>query len=159
MPAADAAGVSGAWGRRTFQKAGGVNPTRVASPVGRYLSWSEREEIAALNHAGHGVRKIARAMGRDPATISRELGRGTTTQGYRASVGQGTADQARAVPRAAKLATNLRLRKEVQERLKGRESPEQIAGRLKIDFPDDLEMPVRDPRSPGRAQTSAPLPD
>jgi IS30 family transposase len=142
MAAADAAGVSGAWGRRLFRKAGGVNPTRVAGPVGRYLSWSEREEIAALDHAGRGVREIARQLGRQPSTISRELDRGATHRGYRASVGQGKADKSRAAPRAAKLATNLRLRREVQARLKGRESPEQIAGRLKIDFPDDLEMRV-----------------
>ena len=140
--AADAAGVSGAWGWRAFRKAGGVNPTRVAGPAGRYLSWSEREEIAALDHAGVGVREIARRLGRDPATISRELGRGATHRGYRASVGQGKADKSRAAPRAAKLATNLRLRTEVQQRLMGRDSPEQIAGRLKIDFPDDLEMRV-----------------
>jgi IS30 family transposase len=114
----------------------------VAEPLGRYLSWSEREEIAALDHAGHGVRGIARRLGRDPSTISRELARGATRRGYRASVGQTKADRARAEPRDAKLATNLRLRREVQERLEQRESPEQIAGRLKIDFPDDLEMRV-----------------
>jgi IS30 family transposase len=119
-----------------------VNPTRVAGSVGRYLSWSEREEIAALDHAGHGVRDIARRLGRDPGTISRELDKGATNRGYRASVGQGKADQARVGSRAAKLATNLRLRREVQRRLEARESPEQIAGRLRIDFPDDLEMRV-----------------
>jgi IS30 family transposase len=140
--AADAVGVSASWGRRTFRNAGGVNPTRVAGSVGRYLSWSEREEIAALDHAGHGVRDIARRLGRDPGTISRELDKGATNRGYRASVGQGKADQARVGSRAAKLATNLRLRREVQRRLEARESPEQIAGRLRIDFPDDLEMRV-----------------
>jgi IS30 family transposase len=108
--------------------------------VGRYLSWAEREEIAALNHAGHGVRDIARRLGRNPGTISRELGRGATRWGYRASVGQVTADQARVAPRAAKLATNLRLRSEVQARLTRRDSPEQIAGRLKSDFPKEPEM-------------------
>ena len=140
--AALGAGMSLTWGKRRFRKAGGVNPLRAVAPVGRYLSWSEREEIAALEHAGVGVREIARRLSRDPATISRELGRGATHRGYRASVGQGKADQSRTAPRAAKLATNLRLRKEVQERLMGRESPEQIAGRLRIDFPDDLEMRV-----------------
>jgi transposase, IS30 family len=88
------------------------------------------------------VREIARRLGRSAGTISRELDRGATSRGYRASVGQAKADRSRAGPRAAKLATNLRLRREVQERLMGRESPEQIAGRLKIDFPDDLEMRV-----------------
>src|SRR5665809_68892 len=75
-----------------------------------------------------------------PVTISRELGRGATQRGYRASVGQATTDQGRTAPRAAKLATNLPLRKEVQVRLKRRDSPEQIAGRLKTDFPDEPEM-------------------
>ena len=37
--------------------------SRAAPPVGRYLSWSEREEIAALDHAGLGVRAIARQSG------------------------------------------------------------------------------------------------
>jgi IS30 family transposase len=138
--AALAAGMSVSAGRRAFRKAGGVNPTRVAGPVGRYLSWAEREEIAALDHAGHGVREIARRTGRSPATISRELDRGATHLGYRASVGQARADRGRTGSRASKLATNLRLRKEVQARLKRRESPEQIAGRLKIDFPDEPEM-------------------
>lgn len=138
--AAVRAGMSPTWGQKTFRKAGGVNPTRVAGPAGRYLCWAEREEIAAQDHAGSGVREIARLLGRDPGTISRELDRGATSRGYRASVGQVKADQARAAPRAAKLATNLRLRAEVQVRLKRRDSPEQIAGRLKTDFPDEPEM-------------------
>jgi IS30 family transposase len=140
--AAAAAGASAGWGRRVFRDAGGVNPTRVAGPVGRYLSFAEREEILRLGAAGLGVRAIAGAVGRDPSTISRELRRGQTRHGYRASVAQAGADAGRRGPRAAKLATNLRLRREVQTRLEGRASPEQIAGRLKIDFPDDPEMRV-----------------
>ena len=136
------AGVSLRWGREVFRKAGGVKPTCVADPAGRYLSWPEREEIAALAHAGHGVREIARRVGRDPSTISRELCRGHTRRGYRPSVAQAKADTSRAAPRSAKLATNLALRREVQARLRLRESPEQIAGRLRIEFPDDPEMRV-----------------
>ena len=134
--------VSVGWGRDLLREAGGVNPTRVLGPVGRYLSWSEREEIAALVHAGLGVRAIARELGRDPSTISRELARGGTRRGYRPSVSQKKTDLSRAAPRSAKLATNLRLRREVQTRLERRESPEQIAGRLVLEFPDDPEMRV-----------------
>ena len=138
--AARAAGMSPTWGKVTFREAGGVNPTRAGDPVGRYLSWSEREEVAALVHADVGVREIARRVGRSASTISRELDRGATSRGYRASVAQARADKARSAPRPGKLATNLRLRREVQERLERRESPEQIAGRLKVDFPGEPEM-------------------
>ena len=138
--AAIAVGASPRWGWRVFYDAGGVNPVRVTEPVGRYLSLDEREEIMRLDAAGVGVRAIAREIGRDPATVSRELRRGQGYRGYKASAAQARADQARRQPRAAKLATNLRLRREVATRLENRDSPEQIAGRLKIDFPDDPEM-------------------
>ena len=138
--AARVAGGSTGWGKQVFREAGGVNPVPIAEPVGRYLSFDEREEIMRLRSAGLGVRAIAREIGRHPATISRELTRGTGTRGYRASVAQAGVDRGRRKPRATKLATNLRLRAEVQARLKRKDSPEQIAGRLKVDFPDEPEM-------------------
>ena len=141
--AAAAVGASRSWGEARFIEAGGVNPIPVAEPVGRYRSHAEREEIMRLDAADRGVREIARALGRDPGTISRELKRGSSLKrGYRASMGQGKADRARRGPRAAKLATNLALRREVQARLERRDSPRQIAGRLRLDFPDDPEMRV-----------------
>jgi IS30 family transposase len=108
------------------------------------LTLGEREEIACRRAAGQGVRAIARALGRDPATISRELRRNAGPRRvYRASTAQQRADEnARAGGRArpAKLAVNLRLRGEVQTRLHQRHSPEQIAVRLREDFPEDPEM-------------------
>ena len=141
--AATAAGMSVTQGRVTFRKAGGVNPLPAAPVKGRYLTGLEREEILALISRGKSVRSIARALARDPATISRELARGQTNRrGYRPSVAQHKANAARRGPRAAKLAVNDRLRDEVQRRLQRRDSPEQIAGRLVTDFPDDAEMRV-----------------
>jgi len=140
--AAGAAGASKSWGWRVFNEAGGVMPTRAVEPSGRYLCKAERDELAALHHGGLGVREIARRLGRDPGTVSRELKRGGTSRGYRPAVGQEYVDGGRSKPRSAKLATNLRLRREVQQGLRSRLSPEQIAGRLVVDFPDDLEMRV-----------------
>jgi transposase, IS30 family len=139
--AAVSAGASWSWARRLFIKAGGVNPTTTTEPVGRrYLRFEEREEIMRLQASGLGVRAIAREIGRHPSTVSRELKRAVGVRGYRASMAQTHADRGRRGPRSAKLATNLRLRREVQTRLERHDSPEQIAGRLKIDFPDEPEM-------------------
>ena len=140
--AAAATGVGVTVGRRWFGHAGGVNRFPAAPLAGRYLSIDERDEISALKAGGHGVRGIARMLGRDPGTISRELRRGATHRGYRPRVAQQQADQARSKPRGSKMATNLRLRREVIAGLRLRLSPEQIAGRLTVDHPDDPEMRV-----------------
>lgn len=148
-------------------------------PSGRYLSFAEREEIALLKAQDKGVREIARAIGRDPSTISRELRRNAATRSgkleYRASVAQWKADMAARRPKTAKLVTNPRLHGYVQERLSGKISrpdgtviagppppkftgrnkphrkdrrwtlawsPEQIANRLKVEFPEDDSMRI-----------------
>jgi hypothetical protein len=63
-------GVSTPVAVRWFRHAGGMPPLSLAEPTGRYLSFSEREEIALLKAQGLGVREIARQLGRDPGTIS-----------------------------------------------------------------------------------------
>ena len=116
-------GVSVPVGTRWFRHAGGMPPISLTEPTGRYLSFEEREEIALLRAKQVGVREIARRIGRDPGTISRELRRNAATrsgkQEYRALVAQWKAQQTAKRPKAAKLATNDRLREYVQERLAG----------------------------------------
>ena len=73
--AAVACGVSQAVGSRWFRERGGMPSIQLTASSGRYLSFAEREEIALLKVAGHGVREIARRVGRAPSTISRELRR------------------------------------------------------------------------------------
>ena len=124
IEAAAVAGVAPAVGQRWFRHAGGMPPFDVTfKPSGRYLSFAEREEIALLWVQGKGVREIARAIGRDPGTVSRELRRNAATRGgkleYRASVAQWKADMAAKRPKAAKLVTNPRLHDYVHERLAG----------------------------------------
>ena len=119
------AGVGVSWpvGARWFRHAGGMPPLSLADPTARYLSFAEREEIALLRAQGAGVREIARQLGRDPGTISRELRRNAATrngkQDYRALVAQWKAQQAAKRPKSAKLASNDELRRYVQERLAG----------------------------------------
>ena len=67
--AAVGVGVSPVVGTRWFRDAGGMSPTSLAEPTGRYLSFAEREEVAILKAHGQGVREFGRALGRDPGTI------------------------------------------------------------------------------------------
>jgi len=123
VEASEAVGVSWPVGARWFRHAGGMPPLSLDEPSGRYLSFAEREEIAILRAQDKGVREIARAIGRDPGTVSRELRRNAATRGgkpdYRALVAQWKAQQAAKRPKTAKLVTNDRLREYVQERLSG----------------------------------------
>src|SRR5205809_3653532 len=88
---------------------------------GRYLSFTEREQIALSRVQGHGVREIARRLARAPSTISRELRRNAATRSggleYRATTAQGHADRAARRPKPANLATNTELQRYVQARL------------------------------------------
>ena len=143
--AADRAGIGGRTSRRWVRQAGGVMPRVPAAESNHRLTFAEREEIAVRLHAGDGVRAIARAVGRAPSTISRELAshRRAYPRGvYRASSAHPAAQARAARPKPAKLATNLRLRGEVERRLGEGHSPEQITGRLVQDFPDEPEMRV-----------------
>lgn len=122
--AAVCVGLSPAVGGRWFRQAGGMRNISPDPLSGRYLSFSEREEIAILNAKGRGVREIASAVGRSPSTISRELRRNAATHSgdlvYRATTAQWHADRRARRPKVAKLAANGGLHEYVQERLAGR---------------------------------------
>lgn len=123
VEAAEAVGVSSPVGVRWFRHAGGMSPLNLDEPSGRYLSFAEREEIALLRARNVGVREIARRIGRNTGTISREIRRNAATRAgkseYRALVAQWKAQQAAKRPKTAKLVVNDRLREYVQERLSG----------------------------------------
>ncbi len=118
-----AVGASQPVGQRWFHNAGGMPPFALEPLSDRYLSFPEREEIALLKVQGLGVREIARAIDRDPSTISRELRRNAATRGYtleyRASVAQWKTELTGKRPKSAKLVANPRLREYVQKRLSG----------------------------------------
>ena len=92
-------------------------------PSGRHLSFAEREEVALWRAQGHGVREVARRLGRAASTVSRELRRNAATRGggleYRATTAQWHAERAARRPKPAKLATNPALRAYVRDRLAG----------------------------------------
>ena len=78
--------------------------SRSSKPLsGRYLTFAEREEIALWCAQGHGVREVARRLGRAASTISRELRRNAATRSggleYRATTAQWHAERAARRPK------------------------------------------------------------
>jgi transposase, IS30 family len=114
-------------GARWFREAGGVPPLETTEPSDRFLSLSEREEIAVGLAAGRSARQIAEQLGRAPSTVSRELAtwaEGHPDRPYRAVPAQQEAEARGARPKPFKLA----------------HAPRQIALRLAAEFPDDPAM-------------------
>ena len=115
-------------------------------PGGRYLRPEEREEIMCGLAVGESMRAIGRRLGRDAATVSREIARNSVKGGrrrhYRAASAQRLAEARACRPKASKLKQNPRLREHVQTKLLQGWSPEQISRRLIEEFPDDAEMRV-----------------
>jgi len=140
--AAKLAGVSADRGFQWFGECGGVSPVALAEPTGRFLELAEREEISRGLAAGLSVREIARATGRYPSSISREIRRNCPPgKPYRAVSAQVAAERRGRRPKPRKL-SDPRLRRRVQADLEDNWSPQEIAARLKVDFPDDEAMRI-----------------
>jgi IS30 family transposase len=113
-----------------------VGVARKRAISARFLSEDERVRIADLRRAGEGVRAIARELGRDPATVSRELRRNVDpkSSAYRPHTAQRLAERRRARRKTGKLVADVELREFVQDKLTRRWSPEQIAQALRSEF-------------------------
>jgi IS30 family transposase len=104
------------------------------------LTFTERYRLEELLDAGCAPQRAAEVLRRHRDTIEREIDKGMTASGYRARVGQDVADANRKRPKPRRLESSPVLLAEVVARLEQRHSPEQIAARLRQDFPDDPEM-------------------
>ena len=109
------------------------------------LTVNEREEISLGLAQGRSQHDIALALGRYPSTISREIKRNNKRVScYRAIESQARADyQAHStVRKIRKIETNEPLKQVVRGYLNQLWSPEQIAKRLAILYPNDMTMRV-----------------
>jgi IS30 family transposase len=169
--AAASVGVSETGARRWIAEAGGVIPD-LDEPAGRYLSFSDRENIAVGWAAGLTRAEIARQLGRHRSTIGRELKRHRIVRyptreprpdglphrpgpvpgalprpqheqlRYRASVAQAKAEETARRPKPTKFTDNPELVAVVQKRLEDKWSPRLIDLTLRKDHPDRPEMQV-----------------
>ena len=108
------------------------------------LAFWERAEIARRRDSGEGVRVIARALGRAPSTISRELRRNVSRspRRYRAFPAHIMARERAWRPKPRKLAAGAPARAGVVTMLRLDYSPWEIEGRLRLEHPDDRAMQV-----------------
>lgn len=98
----------------------GLTPSQIAAEIGFHRSAVYREIDRHALHAKRGRERVK----------------------YSARIGQHKADQSRSRPKEGKLQPGARLRAEVAVRLNVGYSPEQIALRLPLEFPEDESMRI-----------------
>jgi IS30 family transposase len=103
----------------TIKSNGGIKP-HFQQRSSKQLSIREREEISRLLALGLSIRKIAKAIGRSPSTISREINRNGTKETYRAIDADKSAYIRAKRVQECKLSTNGKLRIVVSNKLKKR---------------------------------------
>jgi IS30 family transposase len=105
------------------------------------LGIADREEILVGIHAGESLSSIARRLDRSPSTVPREVAANGGRERYSAWHAHQRARVKARRPKLCKLRAG-RLLDEVSTRLEQLWSPQEIAQRLPLDFPDDPEMRV-----------------
>jgi IS30 family transposase len=108
----------------------------------RRLSFGERERISRGVAAGESDSEIARALGRHRSTVGREIRRCGGRGRYRALRAEQVAVWRARRPKPSRLAVCPRLRVAVEAGLARRWSPQQIAARLKAEYPEDPVMRI-----------------
>ena len=120
---------------------GGIAPAlRRRSPLA--LTVAEREDISRGIASGSSIREIARGLDRAASSVCREVARHGGRPAYRAHDADQQAWVSALRPKRCLLAENRKLRDIVASRLILDWSPEQIAGWLKNQYPNDESLRV-----------------
>lgn len=111
-----------------------------------HLSSEQRYVIAHLVLYGLSLREIGRRIHRHASTISREINRNRPTYAddavYCYDVGQEFANRRKRIAHHWVRKSNPQLVHYVQDKLLEDWSPEEIAGRLRVDYPDNQRMRI-----------------
>jgi IS30 family transposase len=108
----------------------------------RVLTLAEREDISRGIAGGGSLRAIAKGLGRAPSTVSREVARHGGRSQYRGSEADSQAWESALRPKPCRLATQSQLQELVAGKLLQDWSPQQIAGWLKMEYPNDPSLHV-----------------
>jgi transposase, IS30 family len=99
--------------------------------MAHHLTPEERDRIAQLRYQGADQKEIAKAVGRCPSTISRELQRNSTAGAYYATQAQWKAEQRRRGRPLRRKMDDPAVNEAVRSGLAQEWAPEQIAGRMR----------------------------
>lgn len=110
---------------------------------GKHLSIIERGKVQALVEQGMEAKEIAKSIGRDPSTISRELRQNRKRGGYCAEYAHKKYKTRRKACGAVPKLSHKPLREYVVEKIREDEwTPEEVANRLPLDYPHDPKMRI-----------------
>ena len=108
----------------------------------KHITTNERCCIADFLSLGLSLRKIAKHLNRNISTISREVKRNSTNGKYLAHIACENYAKNRKNCGAKGKSSNPTLIKYIEDGLEKTWSPEQIAGRLRLDYQDDKSMKI-----------------
>ena len=98
--------------------------------MANHLTLEERDRIAQLRYQGAAQKEIARALGRCPSTVSRELRRNRTEGEYYAAQAQREAERRRQERPLVRKMEDPEINEAVRAGLAQEWAPEQIEGRM-----------------------------
>lgn len=122
--------------QRIIRETGGIRPSQRSRSC-LSLTLAEREIISRGLAMQLSMRTIAAQLGRAPSTVSREIKRNEGYARYRAASAEQSAWNRGLRPKLCKLAGRLDLIELITKKLQRQWSPEQIAGWLKRQYPND----------------------
>lgn len=110
-----------------------------------HLTLEERKKLSRMWREKESIRRMAAALGRSPGTISRELKRNISREArcllYRPVNAQRMYQARKHRPKDGKYQDTV-LCEYVQQKLRLTWSPEQVSGRIRLDYPGDPRMRV-----------------
>jgi IS30 family transposase len=121
--------------------AGGMAPVWPKRSL-KHLSLEDREEISRGLIVEESFASIGRRLRRSTSTVAREVHRNGGRDSYRAARADRDTCQRARRPKATKLDQHPALRLYVENGLEAHWSPQEISGRLALEFPDDDSMRV-----------------
>ena len=104
-------------------------------PVGyQHLTRDQRSQIYALKSSGLSQKNIAAHLNVHPSTISREFARNSGDIGYRFQQADRLATERRCLASSTPKRMIPSVVKLIEEKIREKWSPEQISGRLKLEY-------------------------